>query len=1666
MNGHVFQTHPESRNLRQFHRSLEELELYVSRTFKNPGDLRSIFSTSEHEKTIAPPTIADPKGPTIENSDGSTTEKEEDAWTAVERMMLQEECKRVIARRNTLKENLHKLWSVIWGQCSPSMQERLIGTPGYDSAKKSDNAPALIQYIKGVSFDFESQQHPIDAIDTAITKFFGAQQGATESLSMFHQRFRTLANIVTQHAGSDFFCHDGALRFALNAAGVAKDIDPTSKPYAACLSAGRNMSIAMRFLKATDKARYGTLVTDITNQYARGLDGYPKDLNQALTLLTQYVPPTNNSSRSYQNDRSQRSGGSPPGTTPDSALTFVQSDTNPDLVPNTDGRTFQHATCRTCGKRGHYSHDLQGIPKCPSATDSGTQLIQQAGTPEEAPTDEDVGFTLVHDGITLTSSVRKHIIPPTWVLLDSQSTVSIFNNRDLLRDIKPSSRPLAIRSSGGVFHAYHQGHLPNFGPVWYHPDSVANILSMAAVSKTCRVTMDTQAESAILVHRNNKSVLRFVQCPSGLYYHNVDTNNKIAPQPYLFSFVNTVAKNKSLFTTREIKGADRARALQRRIGYPSQQQFENALKTNLITNCPITVDDAKRAVLIYGPPIPSLKGKTTQNAPKPLPNFIRQQIPAPILDTHRDIVLSIDNFFVNGNIFLHSISRKIKFRTITSIPNRLTKTLVDEVLTIVNVYRARGFNVTDIHADQEFTCMHHKPGFENINFTFSATDDHVHDVERSIRTIKERVRAGFHSLPFERIPRALTRALVEKACQDLNSLPALDGISSTLSPLTIVTGRPGFDYNTLRLDLGEYVQVFEANLPTNTPATRTTGALALCIARNNSGAYNFMSLATGRVITRRQWTRIPLPTEVIAHVNQMAQAERQPPMPHGEPIFELTPGTALLDIDVPMDPQDHDDDDATAIPADEQDHQSIALIDDANDDDAHSLVEPEGAGDILHNPVDFEGAHTDHVENEGADDATYDTPDDDNVSTTSEPGSIFEPSTATHIPAELEGADNDPGATTEQNKLETTTAEEITEQQHGVANETPRYNLRPNRDRSYGHRLNTQMDTSTSTKTYSDLSLLQDHITDYLTTGNINDTFQCITGYVMNQMSAEAGIKKFGQQAIDAIFKEFAQLNDKKVFSGMDPTKLTKEEKQGALRAITVVKEKRCGKIKGRTVADGRPQRKLYSKIETTSPTVATDSLMTSLIIDAYEGRDVACADITGAYLNADMEDLVILKVSGPTVQILCDINPDLSAFVCKENGRDTLYLRLIKALYGCVQSALLWYKLLVETLMDLGFKLNPTDACVANAMVNGKQCTIAWYVDDNKISHVDPNIVTNVINNIESRFGKMAVTRGDEHVFLGMKIKFDRTNKTVSIDMNDYAQEAIEDFLEHDAQKLNVATTGAQRTLFEIDEKSEKLSNTLKDVFHSIVAKLLYISKRGRPDIQLPVAHLCTRVDKCTKKDWGKLRRILEYLNGTQNLPLTLGADTLDVIHTWVDAAHGVHSDARGHTGGSISFGRGTLANKSIKQKLNSKSSTETELIGTSDYLPEAINAKYFLEGQGQHVKSIDYYRDNQSCMKMERNGKASAGAKSRHIHTRFFWIKDRLSVDNINLVYCPTEKMLADFFTKPLQGSLFKMMRDYIMGVIPIREILKDMPVTDKERVGNRPSTGHTQTNKFQRM
>jgi hypothetical protein len=325
----------------------------------------------------------------------------------------------------------------------------------------------------------------------------------------------------------------------------------------------------------------------------------------------------------------------------------------------------------------------------------------------------------------------------------------------------------------------------------------------------------------------------------------------------------------------------------------------------------------------------------------------------------------------------------------------------------------------------------------------------------------------------------------------------------------------------------------------------------------------------------------------------------------------------------------------------------------------------------------------------------------------------------------------------------------------------------------------------------------------------------------MTQMTTTAGIKKHGQMAVDTLLKEFCQLDDKSVFAAVDAKTLSAKRKKAALRAINLIKEKRDGSIKGRSWADGRPQRVLYTKEQSASPTVSTDALMISLMVDAKERRDVATADVVGAYLLADMDDFVLLKLTGESVEIMCMVNTKYKPFVITENGKKVLYLQILKALYGCVRSALLWYELFSGTLKEMGFELNPYDPCVANKLINGKQCTIAWYVDDNKILHVDPSVVTDVIAKIEERFGKMTVTRGKQHVFLGMDIRF-KDDGTLSIGMKGYIEEAIAEFGEDVTRS---ATTPAGRGIFEVDATSAPLSKERAELYHKVVAKLLYVS-------------------------------------------------------------------------------------------------------------------------------------------------------------------------------------------------------------------------------------------------
>ena len=163
----------------------------------------------------------------------------------------------------------------------------------------------------------------------------------------------------------------------------------------------------------------------------------------------------------------------------------------------------------------------------------------------------------------------------------------------------------------------------------------------------------------------------------------------------------------------------------------------------------------------------------------------------------------------------------------------------------------------------------------------------------------------------------------------------------------------------------------------------------------------------------------------------------------------------------------------------------------------------------------------------------------------------------------------------------------------------------------------------------------------------------------------------------------------------------------------------------------------------------------------------------------------------------------------------------------------------------------------------------------------------------------------------------------------------------------------------------------------------------------------------------------MIRYLNGSPDLPLTLKADSTSIVKWWVDGSYSVHPDFRSQKGGTGSLGKGSIISTSTKQKLNTRSSTETEIVAADDLMPHVCWTNYFLDCQGYNIDSTIMFQDNQSAILLEKNGKNSSSKRTKHINIRYYFITDRIKNVELKIEYCPTDNMVADYFTMPLQGK-----------------------------------------------
>jgi Reverse transcriptase (RNA-dependent DNA polymerase) len=326
---------------------------------------------------------------------------------------------------------------------------------------------------------------------------------------------------------------------------------------------------------------------------------------------------------------------------------------------------------------------------------------------------------------------------------------------------------------------------------------------------------------------------------------------------------------------------------------------------------------------------------------------------------------------------------------------------------------------------------------------------------------------------------------------------------------------------------------------------------------------------------------------------------------------------------------------------------------------------------------------------------------------------------------------------------------------------------------------------------------------------NSAEISQQVVAAIFTQLSMKAGIKQWGEPARDACKAEIYQLHMRETFEPLEWENLTTEQKKTTLESHLFLKLKSDGKIKGRAVAGGNRQRGFIAKEDATSPTVATESVLLTAVIEALENRDVAVVDIPNAFIQTRIEnkdEMAIIRFRGELVDMLVEIAPEVYKPYVSINhrGEKTIILRCQNAIYGTMVASLHYYKKFTKSLLDEGFTLNPYDPCVANKTVEGNQITICFHVDDCKIAHRNSKIVDETIEWLRVKYesifedgsGKMKVSRGKIHEYLGMTLDYTTTG-IVRVTMFKYIDEIIETYSKFDNIKLK--STAAPEDLLRI---------------------------------------------------------------------------------------------------------------------------------------------------------------------------------------------------------------------------------------------------------------------------
>jgi len=1448
-----------------------------------------------------------------------------------------EERKCHVKRVAEYEDNKSKVYQIIWTQCTVSMRNMLKRLDTFVDIETEKDPLGLWLEIYNISLQGTAVADDVERrIMDAMRRFQSITQFPDEPVGDFHERFEGVYQSLVS-AGGKLVDTVDIDHFAEVPDNIKEQIHENH------LVREENQK-ALYFITKLHKGRFGGLLDDLQNAFDRNRNEYPKTLTAAYQMAINYRTLGKRADTLVSNKeqygaafaatgKEKRKGGK--GNYRDRNNNGSNQEANDSNENGNDEQVEAHKNlkCYLCGKMGHIRPNCPQLKKAvkyiENQNNKGVEsLLASAGSPIAAVS-RFTGCTVTVEVTTLqTSKSDSDVLPfSVWhILLDSQSSANIICNKALLSNLRKADVTLVVYgvdADGEPLRTNVIGELPWFGTVYYHPKARANILSFHDVAKKFQVEFDND-RNAFNVKISDGEVKIF-EARGKHYCLDTKENKGIV-------LIDTVENKKAQFTQREVQQARMAADLYEILGRPSYKDYFRMVAKNYIKDCPINARDITRAIEIWGPDLGTIKGKTTRETAKHVPDVETVGI-----FQDKSVTLCADLCKILGLEFLVTVSRRLCLLIVIYLPDRTTASVKRALIENKAIYGRYGISIKAIYCDGEGAIGSLKTIFESegCRVEIASKNSHVPEVERAIRVIKERVRAFVTTLPYK-LPCVVLIHVVYYQVTMINHFPKSSSVDPEIPPKTLLTGVK-IDYKRdCQLKLGEYVQVHDDDMITNTMKERTLGAICLGPVGNAQGSYNFLSLRTWKVIKRKTWVSIPMPQHVIDMLNKKAQEDAENLKKKGVNYlleYEDDPLNQGEIIENPVLELENEETDANEVNLEEQDA---------------------GIGEESSDPSN-DAAETEEPEDSGVD------------------GPAIE-------------ASDGPAIEASENNVETSSDDDDGDnqevEQEPQSNIKGNYNLRPTK------------------------------IPKWKLVMAVIQKYTLLNTYVNNKVPDGVDY----QEALISMTKEMLQLHKKKVFHPVHKQLLSKTQLKHVLRSLMFLKRKRNGSLKSRFCCNGKKQDRNSLAVDPSSPTVSTESLFITFGIEAMEGRTVRSIDIEGAYLHVDMKGDVYMIIDPFITDIMTAIDEKVYKSFVNEDG--TMLVKLDKALYGCAESASLFYEHLTNSLQSLGFVINPYDPCVLNKNVNekGDQCTITIHVDDLKISCRDSGYLDQFEKDLMGIYGKMNVHREKVLDYLGLDVDYSEPG-IVRVSMRKMVDTAIESF--GNIKGSDTVSTPAIQDLFMVDDTLPLLDKEKLEKFHSIVALLLYIAKRARPDLLTAISFLTTRVLYPTDQDWKKLERVIKYLNGTRDLCLSIKAHKPLEIKAYIDASFATHMDRSGHTGMYVTLGIGTIYCKSTKQRIVCRSSTESELVAVADGLLVLIWMRNFLIAQGYtDIGPVQIFQDNRSTITLINKGR-STSQRTRHIDIRYFFIHDRIGSGEAVVLTVGTDEMVGDYFSKPVMGS-----------------------------------------------